>query len=156
MNGRVVFDNRPGISYDIYEETNTPKNYNNSLKSIQTGNPLSQFFFSNKNVEILHQSIIMEVFKTSGNRIGRQSDTELQIIMRSIYLQYSENNNCNIISQVKVLNKKVLDYCVEKINRAISSYLTYKNDISSMPVPLTHPRNLSNAGEKSLSFFKPI
>ena len=156
MNERVVFDNRPGISYDIYEETNTPKNYNNSLKSIQTGNPLSQFFFSNKNVEILHQSIIMEVFKTSGNRIGRQSDTELQIIMRSIYLQYSENNNCNIISQVKVLNKKVLDYCVEKINRAISSYLTYKNDISSMPVPLTHPRNLSNAGEKSLSFFKPI
>ena len=63
----------------------------------------------------------MEVFKTSGNRIGRQSDTELQIIMRSIYLQYSENNNCNIISQVKVLNKKVLDYCVEKINKAISS-----------------------------------
>ena len=63
MNGRVVFDNRPGISYDIYEESNIPKNYQNSLKSIQTSNPLSQFFFSNQNVDILQQNIIMEVFK---------------------------------------------------------------------------------------------
>ena len=156
MNGRVVFDNRPGISYDVYEETNIPKNYQNSLKSIQTSNPLSQFFFSNKNVEILHQNIIMEVFKKGGYRIGRQSDTELQIIMRSIYLQYSENNSCNIISQVKKLNQKVLEYSVEKITKSISTYLTYKNDISKMPVPMTHPRNLSNSGEKSLSFFKPL
>ena len=76
--------------------------------------------------------------------------------MRSIYLQYSANINCNIMSQVKELNQKVLDYSVDKITKSISTYLTYKNDISRMPVPMNHPQNLSNSGEKSLSFFKPL
>lgn len=156
MNGRVVFDNTPGLSYNVYEETAATKNYQNSLKSIQTTNLLSRTFFSNRNVEILHQKIVSEVSKQANYRIARQSDTQLQIIMRSIYLQYSNNLECNIQDQVNSLNKKVLDYCVERIVVEISQFLRYKNDVSQMPTPLNHPRNLSNAGDKSLSFFKPL
>ena len=53
-------------------------------------------------------------------------------------------------------HKKVLDYCVERIIVEISQFLRYKNDVSKMPTPMNHPQNLSNAGEKSLSFFKPL
>ena len=32
----------------------------------------------------------------------------------------------------------------------------YKDTINKLPTPLSHPRNLSNAGEKSLSPFRPL
>ena len=156
MNGRVVFDNTPGLSYNVFENSGMPNNYQNSLKSIQTTNVLSKTFFSNQNVENLHMKIVSNVSKQAGYRIAKQSDTQLQIIMRSIYLQYSNNLECNIQQQVNELNKKVLDYCVERIIVEISQFLRYKNDVSKMPTPMNHPQNLSNSGEKSLSFFKPL
>ena len=81
---------------------------------------------------------------------------ELLIIMRSIYLQYGKNLKCKIEEQVRDLNKKVTDYSVDRIIVEISKFLEYKDQINKTPLPLSHPKNLSNSGEKSLSFFKPL
>ena len=35
-------------------------------------------------------------------------------------------------------------------------YLEYKNTVNKLPIPLQHPANLSNAGLKSLTLFKPL
>ena len=76
--------------------------------------------------------------------------------MRSIYLQYSKNLDCNYAEQIRELNKKVTDYSVDRIVIEISQFLEYRKEVSKMPDPISLPKNLSNAGEKSLSFFKPL
>ena len=75
--------------------------------------------------------------------------------MRSIYLQYSKNLNCDYTNQIRDLNKKVTDYSVDRIVVEISQFLEYRNEVSRIPDPISLPKNLSN-GEKSQSLFRPI
>ena len=82
--------------------------------------------------------------------IGRQSDIELKIIMKAIYLEYGKNLNDNILDQVKDLNKKVLDYAVPRILVQIKQYKTYVRDASSVHVPMDRSVNVSNKGSKTL------
>jgi hypothetical protein len=156
MNGRVIFDDKPGISYQLYENEKNPYQFENSLKSIQSDNVLNKTFFSQKNIDMIQNAIINEIVQKTGYGIGRQSELQLQIIMRSIFLQYGRNDPCNIKQQIIDLDRKVIDYSVDRIIVEISQYLEYKNTINKLPVPMSHPQNLSNAGEKSLSSFRPI
>ena len=156
MNGRVIFDDKPGISYQLYENEKNPYQFDNSLKSIQSDNVLNKTFFSQKNIDMIQNAIINEVVQKTGYRIGRQSELQLQIIMRSLFLQFARNDPCNIKQQIIELDRKVIDYSVDRIIVEISQYLGYKNTINKLPVPMSHPQNLSNAGEKSLSSFRPI
>ena len=156
MNSRVDFGNQPGISYHLFENAQTPYSFQKSTRTVQGKSPLNDMFFSHENVEVIHQNIIKSVSNQTGYKIARQSDTELQIIMRSIFLQYSKNRPCNLKEQVAELNRKVLTYAVDRIITEISQYLEYKDTVNKLPLPLNHPKNLSNAGTKSLSFFKPL
>jgi len=156
MNGRVIFDDKPGISYQLYENEKNPYQFENSLKSIQSDNVLNKTFFSQKNIDMIQNAIINEIVQKTGYRIGRQSELQLQIIMRSMFLQFGRNDPCNIKQQIIELDRKVIDYSVDRIIVEISQYLEYKNTINKLPVPMSHPQNLSNAGEKSLSSFRPI
>ena len=156
MNGRVIFDNKPGISYQLYENEKTPYQFDNSLKSIQSDNVLNKTFFSQKNIDMIQNAIINEVVQKTGYKIGRQSELQLQIIMRSLFLQFARNDPCNIKKQIIELDRKVIDYSVDRIIVEISQYLEYKNTLNKLPVPMSHPQNLSNAGEKTLSAFRPI
>ena len=53
--------------------------------------PNSAIFFSRRNIEYLHQQIIKQVYFSSNKKhiIGKQNETQLQIIMRSIFLQHA-------------------------------------------------------------------
>jgi len=156
MTGRVNLNQSPGTSFSLFENAQTPYSFSNSTRSVQGKSALNELFFSFENVELLHRNIISRVSNITGYRIGRQNDTELQIIMRSIFLQYSKNQPCNLKQQVMDLNKTVLDYAVDRITTEISRYLEYKDTVNKMPLPLNHPRNLSSKGDKSLSPFKPL
>jgi hypothetical protein len=156
MNGRVIFDDKPGISYQLYENEKNPYQFENSLKSIQSDNVLNKTFFSQKNIDMVQNAIVNEIVQKTGYKIGRQSELQLQIIMRSMFLQFGRNDPCNIKQQVIELDRKVINYSVDRIIVEISQYLEYKNTINKLPVPMSHPQNLSNAGEKSLSAFRPI
>lgn len=156
MNGRVNFGNTPGTTYHMFENATTPYSFQNSINSIQGRTNLSNIFFSKQNVNLLQNNIIQRVSKETGYQIARQNETELQIIMRSIFLQYSKNKPCDIKDQVQELNEKVLNYSVERIIVEISQYLEYKNTVNKLPTPMNHPQNLSNAGSKQLTFFKPL
>ena len=54
MNGRVIFDDKPGKSYHLFENQKSPYNFQNSLKSINSENVLNKTFFAQK---IIHDSI---------------------------------------------------------------------------------------------------
>jgi|TARA_B110000483_G_C18131925_1_gene517970 hypothetical protein len=151
MSGRVTFDNEKPQTYELYEGEMKTHSFQNSLQSIQDTNILSKAFFSKRNIECIQGQIHKSVLQKTNYRIGRQSDLQLQIIMRSIYLQYSKNMTCDYAGQIRELNKKVSDYSVDRVVIEISQFLEYRKEVSNMPDPISLPKNLSNAGEKSLS-----
>jgi len=122
------------------------------IKNIHTENPISELFFSQHNINILQNGIRYSVFKKTNNSetIGNQSEHELLIIMRSIYLQYCKHKQFNIVEQVKELNSKVIDYAVPNVLVELNQYINYKKDASSLPIPLEHAKNVSSAGTKIL------
>ena len=156
MSGRVNLDGTTPQNYELYEGEMKSHNFQNSLKGIQDNNILSTAFFSKRNINCIQKQIQKQVLKATNYTIGRQSDLQLQIIMRSIYLQYSKNLNCDYTNQIKDLNKKVTDYSVDRIVIEISQFLEYRKEVSRIPEPISLPKNLSNAGEKSTSLFRPI
>ena len=122
------------------------------IKNIHTENPISELFFSKHNISILQNGIRYSVFKKTNDLkiIGNQSEHELLIIMRSIYLQYCKHKQFNIVEQVKELNSKVIDYAVPNILVELNQYINYKKDASSLPIPLEHAKYVSSAGTKIL------
>lgn len=145
-------DNPP--SYDLYLGSNQPQNcFQNSLAGIQELTPISIKFFSKENVDVIQNKLIERVFtESNGNfKIGRQSDLQLQIIMRSTYLSYGKNSPGDVSSQVNELNQIVVDESVKKILPNIQQYLTYRHDISTPRHIISHPINPSSAGEKTYS-----
>ncbi|QOI90208.1 hypothetical protein QKU58_gp123 [Pyramimonas orientalis virus] len=122
------------------------------IKSIHTDNPISELFFSKHNISILQNGIRYSVFKRTSDKsiIGEQSENELLIVMRSLYLQYCKHKPYNIIEQVKELNEKVLDFAVPRILVELNQYENYKKDASSLPIPLEHAQNVSSTGTNIL------
>jgi hypothetical protein len=119
-----------------------------ALKSILGKSKLHNLFFSKTNINHIQQTIIKEVWLQSNKKhlITRQSDMELKIVMRSIFLQNGKHNFNNIIKQIKVLNQIIIDYCVPNILSNIELYLGYKKHISFLPEPLPPPKNMSIVG----------
>lgn len=60
----------------------------NSSKTIYGTNLFSSVFFSKKNVQNLQNLIKFAVFKQTNEIIDNQSENELLIVMRSIFLSY--------------------------------------------------------------------
>jgi len=119
-----------------------------ALKSILSESKIHNLFFSKTNIDHLQNTIKKEIWLQSNKKhiISRQSDTELKIIMRSIFLQNGQHNCINIIKQIKILNQIIIDYCVHNILSNIEQYLGYKKHISFLPTPLPTPKNMSIVG----------
>lgn len=153
-NGRVVNVDKTSYSSmdmteDDYKKSN--KNYNcNAVNNIQQSTNLSNLYFSEQNINNIQNQIRFNVYKATGQTIGRQSDTELKIIMRSYYLQYGKNDPNNLKAQVLELNSFVLNYCTPKIIDELKQHLGYIQDIQNLPMPLERPMNMSSAGTKYL------
>jgi hypothetical protein len=154
QNGRVTLTS--DVLKDIKMIDNENERMNNfqveALYGIQETSTLNQLFFSKKNLENIQNMIRYNVYEKSQKKyvIGKQSDIELEIIMRSIYLQHSPNLPNKIKEQISYLNKLVSDWCVEQILPEINQYFGYMKEIEYMPVPLELPLNLSSKGSRSL------
>ena len=135
--------------YDLFSGSSQHQDTNVSIISnIIVPNALSRTFFSNDNVERLQNQIVNEVYRLSQKSISKQSYQELQIIMKSMYLQYSQNVKDDIEGQVLTLNKYVVDECVRIIVSNVIQYNKYITDITS-PIPVMNlPQSVSNKGYK--------
>ena len=156
QNGRVIgiSDTKTGEQFELFTENNN--NCNNTKETILYGtltrSTLSDTFFSNENMKILQNSLRYKVYAASGGEyvIGEQDNTELTIIMRSMYLMYSKNLAYNIKEQIQELNLQVINYILPKIISEIKQWVFYTDDIQKLPQPLDLPRNLSNKGTRTL------
>lgn len=121
-----------------------------ALDSVQEVSPLNSRFFSLNNINVIQGLLQKAVFAKSNFIIGRQSDTELLIVMRGLYLQYSRYNPNAIDQEVQRLNEMVVTYCTPRIISAALQYQGYIKDIGSPLQIMAHPVNTSVIGTKRL------
>jgi hypothetical protein len=154
QNGRVIMNNTQNVKDMNMIEGNKPNNnfQVESLYGIQETSKLNQLFFSKKNMDIIQNNIRYTVYVKTNKRhiIDKQSDIELQIIMRSTYLQYSPNLEYNYKEQLEYLNKLVVDWSVEQIIPQLEQYIGYLKEVEYMPMPIDLPVNLSSKGSRTL------
>lgn len=115
--------------------------------------PLSELFFSRRNLDAVQEGIRWRVYVQSGDRkyvISKQPDRDVIIVMRSIYLQHSRNDPNNLLSQVKELNGMVLDYCARTVVENVDMYIKHQRDISQLPIPIDRGQMATNKGTKVL------
>lgn len=160
MNGRVQFDtplskeisSLPGFAHS----TSAPSTAGvDAIRGNLEKTPLNQAYFSPQNFQIVQNKIRYTVYEKTNEIIDPVGTDDLYIVMRSIYYQYSRNLPCNIAEQIADLNERVAAWCVPKIVAEIQMDKQYRKDISSLPVPMSHPVNINTAGTKSLPF-KPF
>jgi len=151
-NGRVDASRGNKKFNFINNRNNITENPTNITSRNQSCTKLSDLYFSNDNINILQYGIRNKILNESNGEIyiGRQSDDELKIIMRSIYYQYSKNLDNDIIGQIRDLNEKVLEWSIPRIITNIKQYDRYISDITTMPVPLERAELTSEKGTKSL------
>ena len=141
-NGRVnilePINNSVFQLYDKIPIDEKTTSYRNALTGNLESNQLSKTFFSAGNILILQHGLMAGVYKNSGGRfrIGYQNEDTLKIIMRSVFLQHASNLSTNITQQVEALNNLVLDYAIPQICSEAEGYIKFKNDVSTLPVPL--------------------
>jgi hypothetical protein len=120
--------------------------------------PSISLFLGQENRENVQRLIIKRVYdKTSGKaRIGRQSDTELQVVMiQTLQSQYNHH------LPIAELNKIVINKCADNIINNIGYYMQYINDLnapgplgaSQTALELIVPQNTRDSKERS---FKSI
>lgn len=124
----------------------------NSLSGIQVETTISRAFFSPKNVDRLQRQIIAEVFKrTKGEYlIEKQQEEDLQVVMRSMYIQHARNVPNDIPAQIQELNNLVTDDVVPGIISEINAYYGYLERAFAPRKIMDRPENVSNAGMRTL------
>ena len=150
QNGMIQMSKNESVKpYELYKDSSKQQDTNISIISnIVVPNALSRTYFSNDNVERIQRQVVNEVYNKSQKQISKQSYQELQIIMKSMYLQYGRNLNTDIEGQVLTLNKFVVDECVRIIIPNVLQYNKYIEDITS-PIPvMPRSQNVSNKGYK--------
>ena len=144
-NGRVDLTKyNPFNKFKLYDRVNNNDKstaYRDALLGNWQSNELSDTFFSAENIDALQQGMIDGVKSLSNNSImiGRQDEDTLKIIMRSIFLQNAKNNNEPVQQQINDLNKMVLGYAVPQIYGEAQGYVKYRNDVSTLVVPMDRP-----------------
>ena len=155
------------INILTYDKNNTmfkmkdsiPVNSKKDFRGAMTGNwyntRLSDVFFSKENIQILQNGIRKGVYELSNKQfiISEQSEDELKIIMRSIFLQYSKNLKNNIKEQISSLNNLVLNYAINQVYSESIGYIKFKYDVSTMYEPISRPV-LSRTNDKQLELKK--
>ena len=142
----------PGIAGFSHEVSSEPQFQQDMLRGNWEHNALSEGFFSQANLTSIQTAIRRTVFERSqpkGYVIDDQSVDELKMIMRGLYYQYARNNPTDIQGQIQELNQRVLDWSVPHILSAVDHYMYYLKDIDSLPIPMSHPVNISGAGTRS-------
>ena len=116
--------------------------------------PLTDAFFSDFNRETIHQQIISDVKNKTGYTIDRQDDSDLQGLMRKVYINMASNEYDNVRGNVMKMNQKVAEEAEHFIMTGVLQQIVYLQDISTNPVPPATPINTSTYGNKLPENFK--
>jgi len=113
--------------------------------------PLNAVFFSIANIDRLQNEIRNQVLAMSGGKysIGRQSDDELRIIMRSYYLMFSRNDPNTVATELEELNSRVVGYASGKIYSEVDFHMFYRKDLEDFAPAIANPVNTAVFGTRT-------
>ena len=150
-NGRVIIDDTTYVPYSLYSES-FKQNNSNPIAKLQTDDALKLAYFSEQNKQWIQNAIRYQVWINSEKEhiIDNQSSDELDLIMRSIYLQYSRNIPSK--EHLLELNNMVVNYCVPNIITQIKQYVGYKRDIQNLADPIDHGIHTRITGSKTIEY----
>jgi hypothetical protein len=138
-------------------------NTKNLFKNLYGETLLTFLFFSKDNINNIQQLIRMSVYKETNEIIDIQSINDLMVIMRSIFLAYSEhpkliNESMSekeksyllilYTEEVDRLNQLIINECVPLIISQLQQYLTYLHDASTPLQIMEKPISTSVTGTK--------
>lgn len=154
----------PGKYNVTIDDTSVAKNNTRFMfKNLYTETLLTQMFFSEQNIKNIQNILRLLTFKETNYVISDQSVTELLIIMRSIFLEYSAHpplldkqmskaDKDKVLmmyrDEVSRLNDIVINYVVPKVVSQIQQYISYLEDASSQPYQMDLPKNVSSTGTR--------
>jgi len=112
-----------------------------AVKGILEETPLSTAFFSELNVKSLQQWLRYEIYKKNKKIIDNQSTIELNVIMRSIFLQFGDSrvSSNDFIEHIQELNNKVIGYSLKTVQTQLEQYDGYIDKLENLPVPMEFP-----------------
>lgn len=134
----------------------------NISKTVYAKNLLADLFFSDSNIKNIQNLIKFTVHAKTSERIDDQSQDELFIIMRSVFLSYAQfppalengltNDETNAIKEmyrkeIHRLNELVINETVPDIISQLKQYKDYLRDISTAPF-IENPQNVSIKGQR--------
>lgn len=157
QNGRVIglSEVKGGNQFQMFTENNN--NCNNAKDTIlygtQVRTPLSDAFFSKANMQCLQDGLRYRVFTASGGKyqIGEQDNTNLQIIMRAIYLLHGKFLDNRIREQITELNRHVIEYILPNLLSEVKQWIHFSDQIQQLPSLIDLPKNLSSKGTRTLA-----
>lgn len=155
----------PGkYNFTVNDSTIKGSNTNSMFKNLYGETLLTFLFFSRQNIENIQKLIRMLVFKHTKEVIDDQSNTELLVVMRSIFLAYSQHPKLldekmsdkerkelliKYTEEVDRLNQLVIDSTVPLIVSQLQQYLIYLSDASSPLRVMEKPLSTSVKGTKN-------
>ena len=71
--------------------------------------------------------------------VGKQNEDQLKMIMNSIFVENSRNQNTDAASAIKSLNTLVLQYAIPQVFNSVESHIKYKRDITNIATPMSNP-----------------
>lgn len=140
------------MPFILFQEKSSIKDSKSKAQiPFMTESKLAKLYFSTKNIDLVQEKIkkVVYIATTGKINIDRQSDDELLIVMRSIYLQFGQNCDINLIEQVKALNDHVVKYCAKNITTNMSMYLKYLSDMKNTSRIMSYPQSTNIAGDKT-------
>ena len=116
--------------------------------------PLADAFFSDFNKETIQDQIASAIKDKTGVELQRQSYSDLDALMKRVYVNMKKDTYSNVRQQVGDLNARVTEEATGTISTGLLQQIVYLRDISRNAVPLEVPVSTSTYGNKIPSNFK--
>jgi len=155
FNGRVNISKPSSLeipSFHKQEKMDNSTFYAEAVQGHFTPNPVSNLFFSCNNIDVLQDGLRYKIYQITNGKhvIGRQSEQDMKVIMRSIFLQYAKNLPQDVVGQVRELNGLVLEWTVKEVLSNLKQYDKYRQDVSTLPMPMARAPLMTSKGSRSL------
>ena len=123
-----------------------------AMRGVQEETILSKVFFSIPNVALIQRQIVNTVLIKTKYKylIEEQDPADLEVVLRSMFLQHARHYPDHIPDQIKELNDLVVDEVVPGIITEIKAYVGYLHRTFEPLYYMDRPENVSKAGSKTL------
>ena len=116
--------------------------------------PLADAYFSDFNKEAIQDRLIATIKDKTGVEIGRQNYSDLDALMKRVFVNMKKDTYSNVRQQVDDMNARVVAEATSTISTGLLQQIVYLRDISRNAMPLEVPSSTSTYGNKIPSNFK--